>query len=181
MSDPSGPRGDGGDPRAAEAFLQRWSRRKAESRTGGTPSPEPTGEAAEEPPADPGEAGDGAAEGGAGELTDADMPPLEELDGRSDASPFFAAGVSEDLRQRALRRILHSPEFNHRDGLEVYDEDYRSFQGLGGILTSHMRRRLEREAERLARREDAEEGHAESGEPEPGEEDPEPSPGSPTA
>ena len=132
---------------AAEPFVRRWSRRKARARAGDA---EPEPQAGSDPVAAPAESGDGSA----AEITDADLPTPEELHGRSDLSAYFAAGVSEELRQRALRRVFHSPEFNQCDGLEVYDEDYRAFQGLGEVLTNHMRQRLQRESDRLAGRED---------------------------
>ncbi|NIR79311.1 MAG: DUF3306 domain-containing protein [Gemmatimonadetes bacterium] len=177
MTDPRDPAGEGPGPDPAEPFLRRWSRRKEQSRAGGSVPEGPEGEPAEagrelptEPLEDPGP-----------EPTDADMPPLEKLDGGSDLSAFFGAGVSEELRRQALRRVFHSPEFNRRDGLEVYDEDYRSFQGLGEVITQHMRQRLEREAERLARWEEGEApaSAGESGEaPGPEPEDPPPGPDS---
>ena len=80
--------------------------------------------------------------------TDADMPPLESLDESSDYSPFFSPKVSETLRKAALRKLFSSARFNIVDGLDDYDEDFRSFQALGDILTAEMRELAERRARR---------------------------------
>jgi len=43
-----------------------------------------------------------------------------------------------------MRRLFSSPEFNVRDGLDDYDEDYTQFQSLGNTVTAHMRHHEER-------------------------------------
>lgn len=148
MSDSRPIEGEDNDSEANEPFARRWSRRKAQSRAGETPDDDaqaaPGTDDAREAAHDP------AAAEAAPEITDADLPDPDELDGRSDLSAFLGGGVSEGLRQRALRRVFRSPEFNQVDGLEVYNEDYRSFEGLGEMVTQHMRQRLRREAEPLA-------------------------------
>lgn len=130
------PGGDDGQGPADEPFLQRWSRRKR----GLAEVEDPPAEvAAEEPPAaDPAPA-----------LTDTDMPDLDTIGADSDISPFFSSGVSEELRQAALKRLFRTPKFNLRDGLDDYDEDYRSFHALGDIVTAEMRRQRERAEARL--------------------------------
>ena len=140
---PSVPREDAaGD----DSFLSRWSRRKqglreeAESDPAPAPAagvPEPEPETAEPV------------------LRDEDMPPLESIDQTRDVSPFLSRGVSEKLRRQALRRLFALPGFNVRDGLDDYDEDYRSFAALGDIVTSDMKFDQER-LERLARERRAE-------------------------
>jgi len=152
MGDPSSP-ADAGDGRPGheppdpEGFFQRWSRRKARERAG-------------QPAEGPAEDGEEAGPGGDREeteepaLSDADMPPVEELGEDSDVSAFFASGVSEELRQRALRRLFRGRKFNYRDGLEVYDGDYRSFERLGEVMTADLRHRLERRADEALARED---------------------------
>ncbi len=82
-------------------------------------------------------------------LTDADMPPLETLDEKSDYSGFFSAGVSEELRKLALRKLFHTPTFNIRDGLDDYDDDYTQFAALGDIITSDMKHQMKVEARRM--------------------------------
>ena len=87
-------------------------------------------------------------------LTDADMPPIESLDEDSDYSAFMSEGVSDELRNLALRKLFKAPVFNIRDGLDEYDEDYTYFEKLGDIVTCDMKHHIEmkeqREREALA-------------------------------
>lgn len=126
------------DTDAAETFAARWSRRKAQSRNAAhipepVPVSMPEASPAPEPPAP---------------LTDADLPPLDTLDQDSDYSGFLSPGVSEALRQQALRRLFSSAKFQFRDGLDDYDDDYRSFESLGKTITASMRHRAQVEAQR---------------------------------
>lgn len=121
-----------------EDFVTRWSRRKHEAARDPTPAPS-EGDA----PA-PGEE---AADAGP---TDADLPAPDSLGPDSDYSAFLSKRVSEDLRRAALRKLFHQPQFNVRDGLDDYDEDYRSFASLGDTVTADMRfhrERLRRQAQ----------------------------------
>ena len=105
-------------------------------------------------------------------LTDVDMPPIESLDENSDFSGFMSSGVSDKLRNLALRKMFQAPSFNIRDGLDEYDEDYTSFEKLGDIVTCDMKHQIEmkelkkkEEAERQAELDRAEEEAAEIVEP----------------
>jgi hypothetical protein len=144
-----------------EDFLARWSRRKTLSRKGEElPEPEeaaadtesPAAPATQEPP--PGAAD--AASGHPDEISDADddteveLPPLESLGEDSDYSAFLRDGVPADMKQKALRKLFHSPKFNIRDGLDDYDLDFSNPEPLGDVITAEMRYRMERELERLA-------------------------------
>ncbi len=82
------------------------------------------------------------------QLTDADMPDIESLTEDSDFSPFMSAGVSDELRNLALRKLFRAPAFNICDGLDEYDEDYTSFEALGNIITCDMKHQLELEQAR---------------------------------
>ncbi len=57
-------------------------------------------------------------------LTDADMPAIETLNSESDFSLFMSSGVTDKLRNLALKQLFKAPHFNIRDGLDEYDEDY---------------------------------------------------------
>ena len=133
-----------------ESMLRRWSRRKQEAAQV-TPAVEETVPIetedslgtkapveAEEIPV----------------LTDADMPAIESLDEDSDYSGFMSEGVSDELRNLALRKLFKAPIFNIRDGLDEYDEDYTYFEKLGDIVTCDMKHHIEmkeqREREALA-------------------------------
>lgn len=131
------------EPKETEDFVSRWSRRKTEARA----VVDEDEVSAKAPPAEPLQA-DQESGHPSEQLTDADMPPLDSLDGDSDYSGFMSPKVSEELRTLALRRLFHSPQFNLTDGLNDYDEDYTSFAKLGNVLTHEMRRLRELE-ERL--------------------------------
>ncbi|MCP3869845.1 MAG: DUF3306 domain-containing protein [Gammaproteobacteria bacterium] len=124
-----------------ERFISRWSRRKQEAGQledhsdagkleGQTEQPTGADETLESPP-----------------LTDADMPAVESLDAESDFRGFLSPGVSEQLRRIALRKLFHSAEFNVRDGLDDYDDDFTQFTKLGELITADMKYQWEREAD----------------------------------
>lgn len=120
---------------SGEAFLSRWSRLKRTAvKPESTPAdlPPPVDEAAELPvavadesPVDPAppEAGDPLK----------DLPPVEELTGDSDFTPFLRAEVPEDLHRQALRKLWTSdPIYANDDGLKDYADDYASLF-TGGV------------------------------------------------
>lgn len=127
-------------------FLARWSERKQSARQGTVLPVDPPLQAAEpeaakpsaEPPPEP-------------VLTDADMPPLDSLDGRSDYSGFLSRGVSAALRRQALAQLFHSPHLNVTDGLDDFAEDYTGFESMGDLITADMRHQVEVAARRLAK------------------------------
>ena len=79
-------------------------------------------------------------------LTDADMPAIESLTEDSNFGQFMSPGVSDELRNLALRKMYKAPFFNIRDGLDEYDEDFTTFEKLGDIVTADMRHQMEIEA-----------------------------------
>jgi len=81
-------------------------------------------------------------------LTDEDMPPINSLSSDSDFSGFMSSGVSDELRNLALRKLFKAPSFNIRDGLDEYDEDYTSFEKLGDLVTCDMKHQIEMEAKK---------------------------------
>ena len=117
-------KGAGGD----EGFLSRWSRRKQQLDQAEQDQPVALDAAAVEPEAAPEPL-----------LTDADMPSVDTLDEGSDYSGFLSPGVSEELRQLALRKLFRAASFNITDGLDDYDDDFTSFAKLGDIVTREMR------------------------------------------
>ena len=123
-----------------ESPLSRWSRRKLEAREvveaealEPTDAVAKTAEEIEEKPV----------------LTDADMPDIETLSEDSDYSGFMSAGVSDELRNLALRKLFRSSVFNIRDGLDEYDDDFTQFEKLGDIVTSDMKHQMEIQAQKL--------------------------------
>lgn len=132
-----------------EGLLARWSRRKQQSTLESQqddPGPElQTQELANQEinqinRAEPGSA-DELEE--VPVLTDADMPPVDTLTEESDYSGFMSSGVSDELRNLALRKLFGAPSFNIRDGLDEYDEDYTYFEKLGDIVTADMKHQIE--------------------------------------
>ncbi len=129
---------------AGESLLARWSRRKLEvDRDAADSMPAQEQERA---PADNATAPSDAPQK---PLTDADMPDLATLTEESDFSAFMSSGVSDELRNLALRKLFRAPVFNIRDKLDDYDEDYTSFEELGGIVTSDMKHQVEMRRRKL--------------------------------
>lgn len=120
-----------------EEFLQRWSRRKraARQRAEEVVTPEPAAAKSAAP---------------AKVLTDADMPPIETLDEKSDYSVFMSPGVSHALRSQALRRLFTTlPGLNQPEALNSEFYDMRGLEPLGNVITHEMRDEMEREAQKL--------------------------------
>ncbi len=130
-----------------EDFLERWSRRKAEARSGsgehGVQAPDPAAPGGEKPDA-------AQADSAAAAAPAVPLPDLDTLGEDSDYSAFLAQGVDAGLRRTALRKLFQSPKFNVLDGLDDYMGDYTSFEPLGSLVTADMRYQLERTAKRLA-------------------------------
>jgi len=126
-------------PPEVEPFLERWSRRKAQARSGNEDeSPRPAAEPAPEPQERQAEGQDPLP-----------LPDLASLGADSDYSAFMAPGVDEATRRQALRKLFSSPQFNIRDGLDDYCDDFTQWKKLGDIVTADMRFQMERAA-RLA-------------------------------
>ena len=127
-----------------ESVLSRWSRRKLESeRTPQAVETSPPAELEGGQPAAPAESEAKPV------LTDADMPDIDSLDENSDFSGFMSEGVSDELRNLALRKLFKAPVFNIRDGLDEYDEDYTYFEKLGDIVTCDMKHQIEMKEQKL--------------------------------
>ena len=73
------------------------------------------------------------------QLTDEDMPDINSLDQDSDFKQFLSPGVSEELRGLALRKLFLLPEFNIRDGLNDYDEDFSKMPELTKAVVDKLR------------------------------------------
>ena len=130
-----------------ESTLSRWSRRKLEADQLTQAVEESTSpDAQTDLPAVDAEAV-GVVEKSV--LTDADMPAIESLNEDSDFSGFMSSGVSDELRNLALRKLFKAPVFNIRDGLDEYDEDYTYFEKLGDIVTCDMKHAIEMKEKKL--------------------------------
>jgi len=145
-----------------ESVLSRWSRRKLEADLLATEIeesvPADTEAGLTMPATEEVEAVDKPV------LTDADMPDIESLNEDSDFSGFMSAGVSDELRNLALRKLFKAPVFNIRDGLDEYDEDYTYFEKLGDIVTCDMKHQIEMQEQKLREAQAAEAAAAEDNE-----------------
>ena len=98
-----------------EGVLARWSRRKAEERSG-------SGSCEQVPPREPEPESSSTHESAAEPAPDLDSASLEFS---SDFSRFVRAGISDIVQTAALRRLWQtSPLFGASDGLDVYRADY---------------------------------------------------------
>jgi TATA-binding protein-associated factor Taf7 len=136
-----------------ESTLSRWSRRKLEA-----DQLAPVVEESTPPEATIGLTAAATEEAEVVEkpvLTDADMPDIESLNEDSDFSGFMSTGVSDKLRNMALRKLFQAPVFNIRDGLDEYDEDYTHFEKLGDIVTCDMKHEIEMQEQKQREAEEA--------------------------
>lgn len=136
--------------------LRRWSRRKAradQTREARVPAPEVVPESDEGVEAL--QPDDRTPEEGERVKTDEDMPDLDSINEASNMSDFFSPGVSEQLRNQALRRLFRMSKFNVTDGLDDYNQDFRNFALLGDTVTSDMRHRMEMDEQRRREAEEA--------------------------
>lgn len=131
-----------------KSFLSRWSRLKKEQSS--TPVADPAEQTESPLEAQNNEAGnrelltDVQAENQPNNiesepLTDEDMPDIESLNEESDYSAFLSPGVSDELRNLALRKLFNLPQFNIVDGLNDYDEDFSKMPALSQAVVSKMR------------------------------------------
>lgn len=90
-----------------EKFLSRWSRLKREG--GAVPT---------------------TAAGVASAPVPVELPPVGTLGFDSDFTGFLHGKVDEKLKQAALKKLFHSPHFNQMDGLDVYIDDYNTFEPI---------------------------------------------------
>jgi hypothetical protein len=103
-----------------DGFLSRWSRRKLDA--------DEEDQQAEAPSQEQETASD--------ESESEAQPVVEE-------KPIWQRDdVDADTKKAALRELFHKPEFNLRDGLNEYDDDFTQFAGLGSVVTHEMKRML---------------------------------------
>ena len=114
-----------------EGFLSRWSRRKAQLRTGVEVEPAPAA-----PPVVPAKStaplpvAPAAAEVAA--LPVAEAPPLPTMDDvaaltrESDYARFVMPGVDDGVKSAAMKKLFSDPHFNVMDGLDTYIDDYNT-------------------------------------------------------
>lgn len=112
-----------------DSFFSRWSRRKAQVRSGEpVPEPAPPAAAPAAPSAVvPATVGSPAPGQPAAEAPAPPPPTLEDtqaLTPASDFSRFVAKDVSPEVRNAAVKKLFADPHFNVMDGLDIYIDDY---------------------------------------------------------
>jgi hypothetical protein len=55
------------------------------------------------------------------------------------SNKMFDPEIDEELRREMLSNIFHAPEYNQRDRLDDYDDNYTYFENLGDILTHEVK------------------------------------------
>jgi hypothetical protein len=118
-----------------DGLLSRWSRRKAQARSGRAPAEPPAGAAvvAQWPVAPPSHP-DPVALPAAAAVIDSTPPPpappmptladAAKLTPDSDFSRYVMPGVDEDVKRAAMKKLFSDPHFNVMDGLDTYIDDY---------------------------------------------------------
>lgn len=121
-------------------FFSRWSRRKAQVRSGETPvaePPAPVTARAAAPLATPASAKPAPAP------TEQALPPLTlddvaQLTPESDFKAFVARSVSPEVRNAAVKKLFADPHFNVMDGLDIYIDDYSQPSPLSAAMMAKM-------------------------------------------
>jgi hypothetical protein len=104
-----------------ESFLARWSRVKFKARE------------LEET-----DANNPSAESSRLDVVAPDLSSFKQPD-NSVSSKIFDPEIDEELRREMLSNIFHAPEYNQRDRLDDYDDNYTYFENLGDILTHEVK------------------------------------------
>ena len=102
-----------------EDFLKRWSRLKREKPALPEARPATPVTLAPSSPPDP-------------------LPPAESLGFSSDFTAFMHAGVDQGLRRAALQKLFQAEHFNVMDGLDVYIDDYNTFEPISEELLRNL-------------------------------------------
>lgn len=131
-----------------DGFFSRWSRRKAQARTG-EPLPEPAVPVVSPLPLAAAQAGSApvtapgavvaAPESGAAEAPP--PPTLEDtqhLTPASDFRRFVAKDVPSDVRNAAVKKLFADPHFNVMDGLDIYIDDYTKTEPIPAAMMAQM-------------------------------------------
>lgn len=134
-----------------DAFLSRWSRRKADAKGGAplpeeAPAPAPAAAAAIDTPLPvlPPSASLPATVAPASPAP-VPLPTLDdvaELTHASDFSPYVRRDVDAAVRNAAMKKLFSDPHFNVMDGLDTYIDDY----GKADPMPLSMLRRMNQSA-----------------------------------
>jgi hypothetical protein len=145
-------------------FFSRWSRRKAQVRTGQAPAAEPaaqptapkpapspaapvarTGGATAAPPSAPAPNAKTPPNANAANAANAAEPPpaltlddVARLTRDADFSPFVGRQVPAQVRNAAMKKLFTDPHYNVMDGLDIYIDDYSKPSPLSAAMMAKM-------------------------------------------
>jgi len=137
-----------------DSFLSRWSRRKADVRSGAAVTAEPAPAEAAAPALPQAQAAalapaqDAAALAPPEVVTDAAVPPptmadVALLNRESDYTRYLGGNVSPEVKNAALKQLFTDPHFNVMDGLDTYIGDYNTPDPLpAGMLRQMVQSKL---------------------------------------
>lgn len=75
---------------------------------------------------------------------DDELPDPDTLDPSGDFKAYLAPGVSPELKRRALRHMFTASQYNVRDGLDDYDQDFTQMRDLSRDVASQLRSWMKR-------------------------------------
>jgi hypothetical protein len=147
---------DDKDKKVSESRLQRWSRLKNEDRTGSV-AEESGPELPNELVTQEGSELEAEGEEQTTEEIVASLPDIESLDKDSDFTGFLQAGVPEELKNLALRKLwLSDPVLANVDGLNDYDEDFNVIDKVIEIASEALDNVSQSDDEKMANGEERE-------------------------
>jgi hypothetical protein len=131
-----------------DSLFSRWSRRKAQARTG-EPLPEPAAPeasplpsaatpAAPMPVLAPGAVVAGPETGAAEAPPPPTLEDTQHLTPASDFRRFVAKDVPSDVRNAAVKKLFADPHFNVMDGLDIYIDDYTKTEPIPAAMMAKM-------------------------------------------
>ena len=114
---------------AADGFLSRWARRKAQVRSGTPTTDAPASPVAADAPVAMvlGDAANTVVPSADASHATEPLPTLADvalLTRESDYSRFVVSGVDEGVKRAAMKKLFADPHFNVMDGLDTYIDDY---------------------------------------------------------
>ena len=129
-----------------DSFFSRWSRRKAQVRTGEPLPAEPPAPAAAAPVAavvTPAAVAAPAAPVAPAEVAPEPPPQLTlddvaRLTPESDYAAFVARDVPANVRNAAVKKLFTDPHYNVMDGLDIYIDDYSKPSPLSPLEMAKM-------------------------------------------
>jgi hypothetical protein len=137
-------------------FFSRWSRRKAQVRTGQAPAAEPAAQPNPAPnptapvartgvPATAAPSSAPAPNAKAPPAANAAEPPpaltlddVARLTRDADFSPFVGRQVPAEVRNAAMKKLFTDPHYNVMDGLDIYIDDYSQPSPLSAAMMAKM-------------------------------------------